>query len=158
MKKVIFILVILTSAAIGVFGYTVLYDMFGSDRADRASDDSKNAFAGDSVKRAGMDRDAISGTVSDDELDEYEEQGLNPFGEDIALEELTDADIQEYIHGMSHQKVIAEEKWGFYELLPSRIKWLLDGLDETTELKHKEIYEAILKKWEQGDFSTVDKD
>lgn len=154
MKKVIWVLAILTIAALGVFAYTVFYDMFKVDSADKASNESVNA----TEKTAGKDRDIIGGAVTDEELAEYDEKGLNPFGEDLALEDLTEADIQEYIHGMSHQKVQAEKKWGFYGLIPERVEWLLKGVEKASGLNHDELYESILTKWKKGDFSAVDKD
>lgn len=143
-------------AAVGVFAYTVFFDMFEETKDGTPAEVDNTTLAEE--KEAGSDRDDIGGTVTDEDLAEYEEEGLNPFGEEIALKELTDDNIQEYIHGMSHQKVIAEKKWGFYELIPERVEWLLKGVEESSDLRHADTYEAILKKWKEGDFSTVDED
>lgn len=102
-------------------------------------------------------RKVAGGNLSEEEIAELEEKGLNPFGEAKEQEDLTDANYQEYIHGMSHQKVKASEKWGFYKITDKRIDWLIDGLKET-DLTHKDIYAAILEKWNKGDFSTADDD
>lgn len=83
--------------------------------------------------------------------------GNNPFGDDVTQEELTDEHFQEYIHGMSHQKVRAEEKWSFYELTPERVEWLHEAL-EVADVEHKDVYQTILSKWVEGDFSTAYKD
>ncbi|WP_077624617.1 DUF6241 domain-containing protein [Sediminibacillus massiliensis] len=98
-----------------------------------------------------------AGQIAEEDLQQYEEEGLNPFGHDENNQELTDGDYQEYIHGMSHQKIEAKEKWGFYEIHPQRIQWLLDGLEEV-ELEHEKLYKRILEKWENGNFSSVDED
>lgn len=102
-------------------------------------------------------RDEIKGIVTEADLAEFKDQGLNPFGEQTKTKDLTDAMYQEYIHGMSHQKVKAEKKWGFYEIHPERIKWLLDGLDDVN-VKHEDIYREILVKWKEGNFAEVDDD
>lgn len=82
---------------------------------------------------------------------------INPFGDLKKLEDLTDGDYQNYIHKMSHQKVRADVKWGFYEITSERIYWLLEGLDQV-KLEHREIYRDILERWVNDDFSQVDKD
>mgnify|MGYP001474534966 CR=1 FL=1 len=83
--------------------------------------------------------------------------GSNPFGDDVTQEEMTDEHFQEYIHGMSHQKVRAEKKWSFYELTQERVKWLHEAL-EVANVEHKDVYQTILDKWVKGDFSTAYKD
>lgn len=93
------------------------------------------------------------GTVETEELKEYKEEGKNPFGIKQKKENLTDEHYRDYIHGMSHQKVKADRKWGFYEIVPERIEWLLDGLDEADNLQNEKEYREILKKWNDGDFS-----
>jgi len=84
--------------------------------------------------------------------------GSNPFSDDISQEEMNDAYFQKYIHGMSHQKVEAPQKWSFYELTQERVEWLLVALDGSMEVKNKYEYKQILSKWYHGDFSTVDED
>lgn len=91
-----------------------------------------------------------------EELSE-EKTGSNPFGDDISQEELSDKDFQAYIHGMSHQKVEAAQKWSFYENTPERVEWLYEAL-EVAEVEHHKEYKHILSKWIQGDFSTADED
>ncbi|WP_404451552.1 DUF6241 domain-containing protein [Virgibacillus necropolis] len=109
------------------------------------------------VKELHENRKNIEGTITEEELTTFKEKELNPFGEETKLVELSDYMYQEYIHGMSHQKVQASKKWGFYEIHPSRITWLLEGL-ESVKLKHENIYRDILKKWNNGNFSSVDND
>lgn len=62
---------------------------------------------------------------------------------------------------MSHQKVIAEDKWGFYEITDDRIAWLLTALENEKvkeNVEHLETYQEILVRWSEDDFSEVDKD
>lgn len=49
---------------------------------------------------------------------------------------------EDYIHGMKHQKVIAEAKWFFYEITSERIDWLLDTVEQKDFAK-KKVYEDI---------------
>ena len=90
---------------------------------------------------------------------ESEEKYVNPFQEEYTQEELTDRHYQDYIHKMSHQKVIADAKWGFYKITNERIDWLLDSLEKTYDsLNEGKIYRDILTKWKNEDFSKVDQD
>lgn len=93
-------------------------------------------------------------SVSTEETDEVE---LNPFGNTVQKEDITEAHILQYIHYMSHQKVKAERKWGFYEITDERIQWLLDALDESGYNPNGK-YREILTRWANGDFSQIDKD
>ncbi|WP_163527202.1 DUF6241 domain-containing protein [Halobacillus ihumii] len=81
----------------------------------------------------------------------------NPFGQNIGVDELTGDDLRRYIHGMSHQKVKANEKWWFYEISDQRIEWLLHSLDES-DISNDELYRVILERWQEGDFSQVVED
>ncbi|MFC7062086.1 DUF6241 domain-containing protein [Halobacillus seohaensis] len=98
-----------------------------------------------------------SGKITTEEIADFENEGQNPFGMDIKQEELSGNKIRSYIHGMSHQKVEASKKWGFYQIHDERIDWLLNGLDKTDTI-NEDIYRDILIKWKAGDFSEVDKD
>lgn len=134
-------------------GYQWLDDQKLTDVIPRVSGNDE-----DDGKQALEDkRDEIKGTITEEDLTTFKEQGLNPFGEKTKKNGLTDTMYQEYIHGMSHQKVRADKKWGFYEIHPDRIKWLLDGLDEV-DVEHESVYRDILVKWQKGDFISADAD
>ncbi|WP_226669451.1 DUF6241 domain-containing protein [Metabacillus litoralis] len=79
----------------------------------------------------------------------------NPFGKGKST--LSEEDILNYMHGMSHQKVIAEEKWLHYEMTSERIQYLI-GVIESGDYKNKDKYLTILNKWKDGNFSEADKD
>ncbi|MDY0393353.1 DUF6241 domain-containing protein [Virgibacillus halophilus] len=107
---------------------------------------------------AGQKSDTAVTSMNDvkDEAKSEVSKHMNPFGDSVQQKELKDKDFINYIHKMSHQKVSAEEKWGFYQITAERIKWLLAGLDKTEHtLKHGELYRSILKRWINGDFSNV---
>jgi hypothetical protein len=125
------------------------------DRNELEKDEAANEREPD---KAGENAERNNGLATEKRFQMYEEEGVNPFGDDLKKDELTDDDIRTYIHAMSHQKVEAEEKWGFYEIHEKRINWLLEGLEETSGLTDKETYKEILTKWDAGDFSTADKD
>lgn len=89
--------------------------------------------------------------------DEEKEMDItnNPFGD--RKRKLSESDVQHYIHGMSHQKVKAKEKWTHYRMTEERIQFLLH-IVENSDFEHKELYLDILKRWEAKDFSQVDED
>lgn len=88
-------------------------------------------------------------------------KNVDPFKKTYHKEEMTDELFRDFIHKMSHQKVKAEDKWGFYEITDERIEWLLDALDSEDimrTLKDGDVYLDILNKWDDDVFSEVDKD
>ena len=63
------------------------------------------------------------------------------------------------IHHMSHNVVIADEKWGYRDLTLENIDKLnteLDGIEGQDAIK-EDLYE-ILERWENGDFSRAHHD
>lgn len=81
---------------------------------------------------------------------------LNPFGNTVKKENIDDGVILGYIHRMSHQKVRAEEKWGFYLITDERIEWLLDAVKQNKDhLMYGDEYLEILTRWSESDFSKV---
>lgn len=80
----------------------------------------------------------------------------NPFDETTKKQDgLTDKNVQNYIHGMSHQKVKADDKWFCYTITDKRIEWLIDGVENSDSIEYADIYLNILKEWKKGDFSNV---
>ncbi|WP_042146417.1 DUF6241 domain-containing protein [Paucisalibacillus sp. EB02] len=153
MNKLIVVLVILTILIFGVVGYIIYTDI----KASEASNYSSNSSEGPSSTDVDNMRESAGGNITEEEMQSFKEKGLNPFGQPTTIEQLTDSDFQEYIHGMSHQKVKAEEKWGFYQINEDRIQWLLEGLNNN-EFIHGNLYRRILEKWANGDFSSADDD
>ncbi|SES75886.1 hypothetical protein SAMN05421676_101378 [Salinibacillus kushneri] len=132
-------------AFIGVYyGLTTTAD--GSESADNQAQE-----------KIEEEREDIKGTITEKDLQTFAEQSLNPFGTEEKKTELRDVHFQEFIHGMSHQKVKASKKWGFYELHPKRVEWLLSALDQV-EVTHEAVYRDILVKWSERDFTEVDQD
>lgn len=102
-------------------------------------------------------REQAKEDVTEEEIEEYQKEGKNPFGQKREQSELNEAYYREYIHGMSHQKVKANKKWGFYLITQERIDWLLNGLDEISSI----MKISIVIYWlagANGDFSQADED
>ncbi|MFC3041506.1 DUF6241 domain-containing protein [Virgibacillus xinjiangensis] len=150
------LILLLASAGLAVFLWMET-ERTTEDQAESAAAMEEEAEDDGHTEEISEQREKIKGSISEQELQEFEEQGLNPFGEDRPHYELTDDYYQEYIHGMSHQKVKASKKWGFYEIHPQRINWLLEGMEKVA-LDHEDVYRRILLKWKEGDFSTADAD
>ncbi|WP_188456303.1 DUF6241 domain-containing protein [Virgibacillus oceani] len=153
-KAFIFILCLLLLAAGVYWGTYKWLEGEGEDVAKGEKTANAEEAERDEIQKQ---REEIDGTITEEDLTVFKEKGLNPFGEDTKMEELTDIRYQEYIHGMSHQKVKASKKWGFYEIHPERIQWLLDGLDKV-DLANEKVYRDILKKWSEANFSSADDD
>ena len=139
----------LTILIFGFVGYLIYTDM----KATEAGNNTENQRSAEVNEM----RESAGGIITEDDMQSFKAQGLNPFGQQTSIEELTDTDYQEYIHGMSHQKVKAEQKWGFYQINSERIDWLLDGLNNTN-LSHANVYQQILEKWANGDYQSADDD
>lgn len=91
------------------------------------------------------------------EKDNEETEDLNPFGDNVQPEDMTVIDTEDYIHEMSHQKVVADVKWGFYEITDDRIDWLLEVVQQK-DFPNKKVYEGILTRWKKDDFSNIVED
>ncbi|WP_053071828.1 DUF6241 domain-containing protein [Ornithinibacillus contaminans] len=154
MKKALLI-VILTAVVLMIgYGGWKVYSWFNEEPQETSKEEVANAEQQSNLEEQ---REMVQGSVTEADIAAFSEEGLNPFGHPGDATDLTDTIYQEYIHGMSHQKVEAEEKWGFYGIHPERINWLLESL-EVVELEHEDVYREILEKWQQGDFSTADDD
>ncbi|AXI07698.1 hypothetical protein CUC15_01280 [Oceanobacillus zhaokaii] len=134
----------IATLTIGILAYLLISDMYNGEA-------KKADVPGDEISSG------VQGKITEEQLQRYKKEGLNPFGQELDLNELTAALYNEYIHGMSHQKVRADKKWGFYEIHLERIKWLLEGLD-VVSIENGSTYRNILQRWDKGDFSKVDKD
>lgn len=72
---------------------------------------------------------------------------------------MTEGEVQNAVHQMSHQKVKADKKWGMIPLTKERIVRLIDVVEGNQDnFKHESVYLEILHRWEEDDFSQVDED
>ncbi len=134
------------------FGVILYQDFTAVDSNQSQVKDEEQTEQGDSEETQQVTE------LSEEKFENSEAENLNPFGDSTPQQQLTDKDYQNYIHQMSHQKVEAEEKWGFYLITDERIEWLLQGLDKVELGENESTYQAILERWQAGDFSQVDED
>lgn len=70
--------------------------------------------------------------------------------------EMTEVDVQTYMHRMTHQKIVASEKKGQVEMTPENIDGLLTIVNTyASHYKHSDFYLEALNKWKEGDFSNA---
>lgn len=134
-------------AVVGYFGFIVYQDFVDEPNEDEKTSEVDEAEEAQEVTE-----------LSEEKFENNDGSELNPFGDNVTKEELDDQDYQEYLHQMSHQKVVADEKWGFYLITDERIQWLLEGLDQVDLGETESTYKSILQRWENADFSQVDQD
>ncbi|MEF2093070.1 DUF6241 domain-containing protein [Bacillus sp. CFBP9009] len=87
---------------------------------------------------------------------EIQETGAAPVEEEYSMK-MSEEEIQNAIHVMSHQKVEAEDKWGFVPITSERIEQLI-AVIEKNEYREQYLYLGILNGWKNNDFSNVDED
>ncbi|KIL47889.1 DUF6241 domain-containing protein [Jeotgalibacillus campisalis] len=168
-KKVIFFIVTGLIAA-GLIGWGSYEWLDREEELQSEDNDRKSTEDEDSITESQAETDeetfteetraSAAGSITDEDLEQFESEGLNPFKQKVSQDELADFHYQEYIHGMTHQKIKASKKWGFYEIHPKRIDWLLEGLEKTTQIntENKTIYREILTNWRDGNFTQIDKE
>ena len=62
------------------------------------------------------------------------------------------------LHGMTHQKVHADEKWTLVEMTDARIDdmlVILDQVEDTGDYEHYDLYEQALMKWKNGNYENT---
>ncbi|KGP91755.1 hypothetical protein N780_15285 [Pontibacillus chungwhensis BH030062] len=75
--------------------------------------------------------------------------------EEIYTEGTSESAIQNAIHQMSHQKVIANKKWGTLPITMDRVNRLIEVV-EMNNYTHKQDYLEILNAWKNKDFANID--
>ncbi|WP_410982535.1 PRK06770 family protein [Bacillus cereus] len=69
----------------------------------------------------------------------------------------TDEKMQIALHEMAHQKVKADQKWGYIFITQERIESLIE-IVKNGNLNQKKAYIDILERWKQGEYKKVDAD
>ena len=62
------------------------------------------------------------------------------------------------LHGMTHQKVYADDKWTLVEMTDERIEEMLVTLDQVKDqgtYEHYDLYYTALTEWKNGDFENA---
>lgn len=80
-----------------------------------------------------------------------------PFANDGEVElDMTELEVQIYIHEMTHQHVEAQPKWGEIATSPQNIENLLTIVQANQDAyEYSDYYIDVLEKWEEGDFSNA---
>lgn len=69
---------------------------------------------------------------------------------------MSEAQVQIYLHQMTHQKIVADKKRGAVEMSPENIKSMLTIVRKNIDTyEHSDFYEKTLTAWEQGEFSNA---
>ena len=99
--------------------------------------------------------EASEGAAEGIDQERYIDEGSNSTAnDDIPSEQ----HFMNTLHGMTHQKVHAEEKWTLVEMTDARIDDMLAILDQvegTGEYEHYDLYEQALMKWKNGNFENA---
>lgn len=152
-KKIVFWVIgilLLSGLATGVYFYMT------NDQTTKPEETETKEQSNEPEKETTEDEEQEVEELSEEKFeDSTNEEGLNPFGDDKEKNEISELTVRDYIHQMSHQKVEADKKWGFYRITDDRIQWLLEVV-ETNDYSDSSQYEEILHAWEEGDFSNVD--
>ncbi|TKD70778.1 DUF6241 domain-containing protein [Pseudalkalibacillus hwajinpoensis] len=98
-----------------------------------------------------------SGEQPEEEIDpdRYVDDGANSTADDTIPSE---SHFMTTLHGMTHQKVYADEKWTLVEMTDKRIEDMLAILDKVKgegEYEHYDFYYKALTKWKKGDFQNA---
>lgn len=97
---------------------------------------------------------------SEDELKAVLDNNFNtstPDGKMPAYESMSEIELLQEVHGMTHQKVKAEQKWGSNEVTKDKVLKLLEVV-KNKEFKNNQIRSMLLKilgPWTEGDFSNA---
>ncbi|MGG1676404.1 DUF6241 domain-containing protein [Neobacillus sp. NRS-1170] len=109
-----------------------------------------------------VQKDAVTVNVQKTDKGETVIQIQDKNSEEIAKDfplNMSENDMRDVIHQMSHQKVVADKKWGAIPLTNKRVNRLLEVVKENqANYINTDVYYGILKRWAKGDFSRADED
>ncbi|NIK12755.1 DUF6241 domain-containing protein [Alkalibacillus almallahensis] len=143
---------ILMTFAVGFglfFGITIISDVTADTDNEKTNNGKTN------IEQTTIKQQEITELSKEKFKNAKNQEHLNPFGDIHSQTELPENKVKDYIDHMSHQKVEANEKWGFYLITDERIKWMIEAIQEN-DYKHGERYMHILRAWERDDFDRVD--
>lgn len=70
--------------------------------------------------------------------------------------DMTEVEVQIYLHRMTHQHVVADEKWGGIDSSPENIQNLLIIVQANQNAyKHGNFYIQVLEQWQDGNFDNA---
>jgi preprotein translocase subunit SecF len=82
---------------------------------------------------------------------------VTPNGQMPDYEKMSDQQLIKEVHGMTHQKVEADQKWGSSEITKDKVLKLYETVQrkEFSDDGDKEMLLSILEPWTHGDFSNA---
>ena len=101
---------------------------------------------------------AVQKSTDGESVIKIDDSNSQEIEKDLPLD-MTEDEVMDSIHKMSHQKVKADKKWGAIPLTPARVNQLLKVVHKNeNHYANSSVYKEILERWAKGDFSTVDDD
>lgn len=64
---------------------------------------------------------------------------------------MTEIQLQQYLHEMTHGKVVADKKWGATPITTENVNSLI-AIVEANNFEHEEFYLRHLNEWKNGNF------
>ncbi|MDP4549803.1 DUF6241 domain-containing protein [Alkalihalobacillus macyae] len=107
------------------------------------------------------EKETVSSKSASDKSEPIDEDRYLDDGKPLISEDgiPSEGKFQEYMHGMTHQKVVAKQKWGLYQITDERIDRMLGVLDEikgtSDEYEHFDFYLETLNEWDEGNFQNA---
>ncbi|WKA59960.1 DUF6241 domain-containing protein [Planococcus shenhongbingii] len=65
---------------------------------------------------------------------------------------MSERELQQYLHKMSHGKVVADKKWGATPITTENVNNLI-AIVEANDFEHKDFYLKHLNEWKNGNFN-----
>src|SRR5690606_9699046 len=129
---------ILALIVLGGAGYWFIQDL-ASDEGGEISE-----IAEELEQQASAEAEAETADAGEENKGKQADVGMN------------ETQLQTYIHQMTHQKVVADKKFGKVEMSEENIKNLLKIVQLNYDVyEHSNFYEDTLMAWAQGDFSNA---
>lgn len=81
-------------------------------------------------------------------------ESVTPTSELPSYGEMTEHEILNEVHGMTHQKVKADEKWGSSEITKEKVQMIYNVV-ENSDFKTRSMLIHIIEPWLKNDFSNA---
>ncbi|WP_147536129.1 DUF6241 domain-containing protein [Bacillus marasmi] len=81
-----------------------------------------------------------------------------PTGEMRDYAGMSELELLDEIHGMTHQKVMADQKWGSSEITKDKVEMIYEVVKSKKASEIRSMLIDILEPWVKGDFSNAVED
>ncbi|WP_226038060.1 DUF6241 domain-containing protein [Aquibacillus saliphilus] len=88
-------------------------------------------------------------------IDENFENDSTPTDQLKKYETMSENSILQEVHKMTHQKVLADKKWGTVEITKERVEKLYTVVKNRDDLEHDALLLDSLSPWVEGDFDNA---